>query len=39
MAGGGMKEGRTIDRATGEVKEGTVRPFADVLRASHLPIR
>src|ERR1700730_2969259 len=26
------KEGRTVDRATGEVTEGTVRPFADVLR-------
>jgi hypothetical protein len=26
------KEGRTVDRDTGEVKEGTVRPFADVLR-------
>ena len=26
------KEGRTIDRETGEVTEGTVRPFADVLR-------
>src|SRR5260370_30057327 len=33
MAGGRMsKEGRTVDRDTGEVKEGTVRPFADVLR-------
>ena len=26
------KQGRTVDRATGEVREGTVRPFADVLR-------
>ena len=26
------KEGRTVDRETGEVSEGTVRPFADVLR-------
>ena len=25
------KEGRTVDRETGEVTEGTVRPFADVL--------
>lgn len=27
-----VKEGRTVDRGTGEVTEGTVRPFADVLR-------
>lgn len=26
------KEGRTVDRESGEVTEGTVRPFADVLR-------
>jgi len=26
------KKGRTVDRETGEVTEGTVRPFADVLR-------
>lgn len=26
------KQSRTIDRETGEVREGTVRPFADVLR-------
>ena len=25
-------QGRTVDRATGEVTEGTIRPFADVLR-------
>ncbi len=26
------KQGRTVDRSTGEETEGTVRPFADVLR-------
>lgn len=26
------KHGRTVDRESGEVTEGTVRPFADVLR-------
>lgn len=26
------KQARTVDRGTGEVTEGTVRPFADVLR-------
>jgi len=26
------KQGRTVDQETGEVSEGTVRPFADVLR-------
>jgi hypothetical protein len=26
------KQGRTIDRTTGETREGTIRPFADVLR-------
>ena len=26
------KHSRTVDRETGEVREGTVRPFADVLR-------
>lgn len=25
------KQGRTVDRETGEVREGSIRPFADVL--------
>lgn len=25
------KQGRTVDRETGEVREGAIRPFADVL--------